>query len=270
MSAILLPDGLLLHYEVLGRGRPPVLFLHSWFGSWRYWLLSMEEAALYHRAYAMDLPGFGGSMNLDQGSVHFDVEQALEAVVRFLDMLGVDRFIVIGHGLGSLLALELAWRFPEQVVKILTIALPWKGAPLDRWMKSSPQQLASRLFLGPSTEEIQVARDEIAHTPETSFRQSLTWSQAFWQQASPRPLHQPWLLLYGEADPLVPPIPSNGTQALPPAPQRHVLVIPKASHFPMLEHPRLFHRLLRAFLQLTPNDDLSQLQLHEEWQRRVR
>ncbi len=269
MSAILLPDGLLLHYEVLGRGRPPVLFLHSWFGSWRYWLLSMEEAALRHRAYAMDLPGFGGSTNLDQGTIPFQVEQAQEAVVRFLDLLGIDHFIVVGHGLGSLLALELAWKFPDQVEKVLTIALPWNGAPLARWLKATPQQMASRLFVGPPSEEIQVARDEIAHTPLESFRESLAWSQAFWD-APPQPLRQPWLLLYGEQDPLVPPPDENAQSHLPPAPQRHLLVIPKAAHFPMLEHPRMFHRLLRAFLQMAPDDDITQLRLHEEWQRRVR
>ncbi len=269
MSAILLPDGLLLHYEVLGRGRPPVLFLHSWFGSWRYWLLSMEEAALHHRAYAMDLPGFGGSTNLDQGTQPFHIERAREAVMRFLDLLGIDHFIVVGHGLGSLLALDLAWRLPDQVLKVLTISLPWSGAPLERWLKTTPQQMASRLFVGPTSEEIQVAREEVAHTSPESFRESLSWARNFW--TSPlQPLQQPWLLVYGEQDPLVPPPDEDARSHLPQASQQHVLIIPKAGHFPMLEHPRLFHRLLRAFLQMAPDDDISQLRLHEEWQRRVR
>jgi CheY-like chemotaxis protein len=33
----------IVHYEVLGRGRP-LIFLHGWIGSWRYWIPSMQSA----------------------------------------------------------------------------------------------------------------------------------------------------------------------------------------------------------------------------------
>ncbi|MCK7519753.1 MAG: hypothetical protein MZV64_19525 [Ignavibacteriales bacterium] len=32
----------IVHYEVLGRGRP-VIFLHGWVGSWKYWIASMQS-----------------------------------------------------------------------------------------------------------------------------------------------------------------------------------------------------------------------------------
>ena len=57
MSAILLDDRI-VHYEVLGRGRP-IIFLHGWVGSWRYWVPAMQAAAMSFRAYALDLWGFG-------------------------------------------------------------------------------------------------------------------------------------------------------------------------------------------------------------------
>ena len=53
MSAILL-DQSIVHYEALGRGRP-IVFLHGWVGSWRYWLSSMQVASTSYRAYALDL-----------------------------------------------------------------------------------------------------------------------------------------------------------------------------------------------------------------------
>ncbi len=40
MSVIFI-DGQLAHYEVIGRGTP-VLFLHGWVGSWRYWVPTMQ------------------------------------------------------------------------------------------------------------------------------------------------------------------------------------------------------------------------------------
>ncbi len=57
MSAVLL-DEKIVHYEVLGRGRP-IIFLHGWVGSWRYWVPAMQIAAMSFRAYAIDLWGFG-------------------------------------------------------------------------------------------------------------------------------------------------------------------------------------------------------------------
>ncbi len=57
MSAILLDDKI-VHYEVLGRGRP-IIFLHGWVGSWRYWVPAMQTAAMSFRAYGIDLWGFG-------------------------------------------------------------------------------------------------------------------------------------------------------------------------------------------------------------------
>ena len=42
MSVVLL-DQQVVHYEVLGRGRP-LIFLHGWVGSWRYWIPVMQAA----------------------------------------------------------------------------------------------------------------------------------------------------------------------------------------------------------------------------------
>ncbi|MCL6543573.1 MAG: alpha/beta hydrolase, partial [Roseiflexus sp.] len=60
MSAIHI-DNRLVHYEVVGRRGAPVIFLHSWLGSWRYWLPTMEHASERYRTFALDFWGFGES-----------------------------------------------------------------------------------------------------------------------------------------------------------------------------------------------------------------
>ena len=47
MSGVLV-DGRLIHYESLGRGKP-IVFLHGWLGSWRYWVPVMENLALEYK-----------------------------------------------------------------------------------------------------------------------------------------------------------------------------------------------------------------------------
>jgi len=51
----------IVHYEALGRGRP-LLFLHGWVGSWRYWMPTMQSASISFRTYALD---FGKTVGTD-------------------------------------------------------------------------------------------------------------------------------------------------------------------------------------------------------------
>ena len=79
MSAILL-DSSIVHYEVLGRGRP-VIFLHGWVGSWRYWIASMQVTSTSYRAYALDLWGFGDTAH---NVLNYSLEQQASLLDRFL------------------------------------------------------------------------------------------------------------------------------------------------------------------------------------------
>lgn len=62
MSALIVEDEV-VHYEVLGRGRP-VIFIHSWLGSWRYWNPTMQAINSGYRTYALGLWGFGDSAKI--------------------------------------------------------------------------------------------------------------------------------------------------------------------------------------------------------------
>ena len=59
MSAITI-GGDLIHYEKLGRGRP-VILVHGWIGSWRYWIPLMQKLHTSFSVYTLDLVGFGDS-----------------------------------------------------------------------------------------------------------------------------------------------------------------------------------------------------------------
>jgi 3-oxoadipate enol-lactonase len=50
----------IIHYEALGRGEP-LIFVHGWLGSWRYWWPSMQSLSTHYRTFALDLWGFGDS-----------------------------------------------------------------------------------------------------------------------------------------------------------------------------------------------------------------
>ncbi|MBI5931211.1 MAG: alpha/beta hydrolase [Chloroflexi bacterium] len=96
MSAISIGSDL-VHYEVLGRGKPVVL-LHSWLGSWRYWIPTMQQLSVKYRTYALDLWGFGDS---GKNYPQYSLEGQTELLRDFVNKMGIPKAVFIGHGLGA-------------------------------------------------------------------------------------------------------------------------------------------------------------------------
>ncbi|NJL93810.1 MAG: alpha/beta fold hydrolase [Anaerolineae bacterium] len=96
MSAITIEDDL-VHYEVLGRGKPIVL-LHGWLGSWRYWVPTMQQLTVKYRCYALDLWGFGDS---GKDPARYTLERQVRLIDQFLDEMEIPKVVLVGHALGQ-------------------------------------------------------------------------------------------------------------------------------------------------------------------------
>jgi pimeloyl-ACP methyl ester carboxylesterase len=109
----------------LDPARPTVVFLHgagldhSWFG-----LQSRYFGHHGRNVLALDFPGHGRSDGPPLGSV----EEMAGWVTRVLDAAKVRAASLVGHSMGSLVALECAARYPERVERIALIgtAYPMK------------------------------------------------------------------------------------------------------------------------------------------------
>lgn len=121
MSAIQIGDDL-IHYEVLGRGRP-VILLHSWIGSWRYWVPTMQHLQLKYRVYALDLYGYGDSGKNPQ---KYTLEHQAQLLADFTNQLGIEKTALVGHGLGAMVAVEYANQHKDRgrVPRMLIVSAP--------------------------------------------------------------------------------------------------------------------------------------------------
>ncbi len=119
MSAITI-GGDLIHYEVLGRGRP-VILLHGWLGSWRYWLPTMQALLTKYRVYALDLRGFGESGKNPQ---KYTLDHQVQLIHDFMAQLGLPKAAFVGHGLGALVVTEFARLYSDKVPRMLLISAP--------------------------------------------------------------------------------------------------------------------------------------------------
>ncbi len=119
MSAVTI-DNDLVHYEVLGRGRP-VILLHGWLNSWRYWLPSMQQLSMKYRTYAVDLWGYGDS-GKDPQKLGLDAQ--IELLNTFMDRLGIPKAAFVGHSLGAAVMIRYALRSPARVARLMVISPP--------------------------------------------------------------------------------------------------------------------------------------------------
>ncbi len=262
MSAVLL-DQEIVHYEVLGRGKP-VILLHGLVGSWRYWVPVMQAASISYRAYALDFWGFGDSARVP---VRYGVSGQVQLLDRFLDSMGIGRVVLIGHGLGAITALQFAATHPDMVDRVLAVAMPLTAETLNPRLRAiPPAELADWLLSRtPQAEPVRldaVKADPLALTaaldplPAQSF-------QSLWS-----PYNRACLLVHGQLDPAVTPPLLEQVMDLPEA--VHAVAFEESGHFPMLDESSKFNRLMIDFLTLPSGESPRQLQLKDEWKRRVR
>ncbi len=110
-----------VHYRRAGQG-PAIVLLHACPKSSLEQVPLVERLAPQFTALAFDMPGHGESDPLPIGQP--EVSDFAAGLLDTLDALGVDRFMVYGRHTGSLIALEMAVRFPERVARAIFDGFP--------------------------------------------------------------------------------------------------------------------------------------------------
>jgi pimeloyl-ACP methyl ester carboxylesterase len=261
MSAILL-DGGIVHYEVIGRGRP-IIFLHGWIGSWRYWVPAMQTASTGFRAYGLDLWGFGDSAR-DVNRYGLDRQVAL--LDQFLQELGMGKIAIVGHGLGAVVGLLFTMRYPSVVDRIMAIEAPLDLNSITNRLRTAqlPELIDWLLSKEPTTEP---ARTDGAKADPLALSSSFNSPELAHIASQIGNFNNPCLLVYGQNDPAVA-VPAFEPMSSPL--NMHAVVLEQTAHFPMLEDSARFNRLLTDFLSLESGESPRDLQMKEEWKRRVR
>jgi len=262
MSAVILQNEI-IHYEVLGRGRP-IIFLHGWVGSWRYWIPAMQAASISFRTYALDLWGFGDSA---KNPYYYAIENQTDLLDQFLQEMGIGKIALVGHGLGAVIALLYTAKNPRFVDRLMTVCLPSDQNSLNPRLNTTPPLELAGWLLDRST-SIDSVFFEAPKADQKAIQSSISGLQEINLEDLALNLSKPCLMVYGQGDPAVNMPPVEKGIFLPE--HIHQIIFEQSGHFPMLDETSKFNRLLADFLSLSSGDSPRQLQLKEEWKRRVR
>jgi len=242
-------DGIAIHYRVEGAGEPALVFVHCWSCDSTYWDAQVKEFAPRHRVAVIDLAGHGAS---GLGRAAWTIEAFARDVQAVVEHLNLRRVILVGHSMGGPVALEAARAMPERVIGLVPVDTlhdaDWDaeqsglGALIDSMGNNFPVMadlFVRSMFLPDADPALvdRIAEDMAAAPPEVAIgalRTALTYD--------PRPslqtLRVPIRALTSEKFPLK--LEVNRRYA----PQFESVIVPGTGHFPMLERPQEFNRLL--------------------------
>jgi pimeloyl-ACP methyl ester carboxylesterase len=102
-----------LFFTDKGSGTPVVL-LHGFCQSHIIWDELSNELSSSFRLLCPDLPGFGQNGSLEKSN--YGLEEVSNSINTWLEELGIDKCILIGHSLGGYITLSFAEGFPEKLL----------------------------------------------------------------------------------------------------------------------------------------------------------
>ncbi len=281
------------HVETRGQGDPALVLIHGVQGDWRVWEPFMDRNAERYRMLAVRVPGMGGSDPLETPEGNpLDrtpwADAVVAAIAGELESRGIDGAVVIGHGLGGMLAMKLAAERPELLEGVISVdATP--AYPLSfQGFVLSPEERASAIagnFLRnvDRTDPVawrarwrQIAGRQAASEPDQRLLEEISEGLDFmtWRR---------WMIEHSIPD-LTEPLKESGVRLLAAAaindgvrtvlgsevmaeefwrlpfddwPEASVTFFADARHFLFLDRPDAFDAMVERFVENQPQPDWS-------------
>lgn len=115
-----------LYVDDGGEGGLPVLFVHSFAGSTVHWQRQLTHLRVSRRAVAMDWRGHGRS-DPPRGN-DYTVQGLAADIAAVADALALQRFVLVGHSMGGAAAAAYAGKHPGRLAGLVLVGTPGKSA----------------------------------------------------------------------------------------------------------------------------------------------
>jgi len=247
-------DGLSIYFTAQGDGQPALVFVHGWSCDGSYWSDQLAHFAKKYRVVAVDLAGHGQSGLERQQWTMAAFAQDVKAVV---EKLGLERIVLIGHSMGGPVAVETARLMPARVVGVIGI-----DTLQDMGLTMPPQQREA--FVAPMRDNFsEAARNFVRQMFTEDADSNLVTRVAADMSSAPPEIAVPAFeeVLQHDLRPALQEVkvpihcinndfwPTNteGNKAL--AASYELTVMSNSGHFPFLERPEEFNRLLEEVIR---------------------
>ncbi len=248
-------DGQSLNVEISGQGKTTLFFLHGWLGNLNWWNNQRDAFADKYQIIQMDLVGHGKSSKSRQA---WSIDTFAEDVVEVIKQLELNHVVLIGHSMSGSIVVRAANHLPSVVKKIILVdtlhhvsRMPTmeQVEPLFAGMKSNyhgtiTTMVPMFMFAKTSPEDVKqrIINEFVTAEPEIAIA-SLEPFYTTPIEASCRSLNVPVRAIQSD---LYPTDPIMNKQQIK---DYDLKIINGVGHYPMLEAPEEFNRLMSEILQ---------------------
>ena len=249
------PDGVRIHYETAGKGRPALVLVHCWTCDSSFWKDQIARLAKNRQVVTLDLAGHGRSGRTRKDYTMEAFGQDVKAVA---DELKLDRMVLVGHSMGGAVILEAAKLLGSRVVGLVPIDTlldveqssdPKESdavmAKMQADYKGQPTAFIRQYLFAPTTPPAvadRILAQTTAFPPEiaiSALRNNWNYNAAPGFDA----LKVPIVAVNGDR------FPTNFAANRRHAPQFDAVIMKGVGHYPMLEDPARFGTLLDEALR---------------------
>ncbi len=238
-----------IHREVFGQG-PVLVMIHGWSMHSGVWRPMAEQLGRHFKVICLDLPGHGHS----ESCLPYHLQTIGDAL---LEAISDEQFTLLGWSLGATVVIDIAYRHPQRVEKLILLAgnpcfveqADWPGVRanvlqifqenlLDRWQQTLARFLALQVIGLPEgkkmLKQLKEALNEAPWPSQEALKGGLAILNEMDLRAPFKDLKQPVLAFFAEQDNLIPVSCMNAVKQLKPAIETHLLT--SAGHAPFFSH----------------------------------
>ena len=262
---------------------PACLFLHGFPENHRAWRHQIQHLDSAYRCIAPDLRGYGASSKPADVAA-YATPRLVADVLELADALGLERFTLLGHDWGGLLAWEVATAAPDRL-NALVVANSPHPAQFQHLLNTDPAQRAASAYinllrssaidpilakhgLAPVLQQAfgdgalrAMEREELGALLEQWRDPATAMAMVNWYRASgitlpaeaapitppaAQPITTPTLVLWGEDDTALLPANLEGLAAF--APNHTIIRLPNTGHFSPWQAPEAVNQAITGFL----------------------
>jgi pimeloyl-ACP methyl ester carboxylesterase len=242
-------DGVSISYHIEGRGSPALMFVHGWSCDKTYWNAQIPVFAKAHTVVSLDLAGHGLSR---RDRREWSIQAFGSDVAAVIHKEKLDGVILIGHSMGGDVIVEAARLSPEKILGFIGVdtfhdlAAAASSGEADEFLaafKADYPQAAGdyiRSMFLPGTDEAFIEKIVKAMTAEppsigvAAFKATMMYSPAETLKRIRLPIIAINSSMFATR--------SEANKVL--AASFDLKILAGAGHFPMMENPGEFNRLL--------------------------
>lgn len=246
-------DGVAIHYRVEGGGSPAIVLVHGWAGDGSLWAGQVTELGARYTVVTIDLAGHGAS---GRNRAAWTVPAFAEDVRAVIEKLDLRRVVLVGHSMSGYVILEAARLMPDRVAALIPVDtlqnVEWHpGKGIDDWLESmqkdfvaSTRKFVKEMF--PETADTDLVERMAARMSAMPSEIGVAVLRAIFSYDKAGALsrvRQPIRAINSDKVPTL--LEVNRRYA----PQFEAVFVKGTGHFPMLEKPAEFNRLLEQAIE---------------------